>query len=317
MDFKKILNQHLMIKHYTGSKLYGTDLPTSDTDFGGIFIPPVEALVGLSPIEQIDLSKKDKSENGKNTTDATDEVYFSLHKFARLAMQGNPNVLEWLFVPTSAILVDSTYAKEFREKYEFFLSKHIIPRFVGYACAQKHKMVLRSDKWQCLHAFREYLNKFEARQVLVEIRSNPDHDLFCTFNGDNCVVGDLNIQRTVLVKKAIDILSERIEKGTNRQDTILKYGYDTKFGSHLIRLLLECKELLLTEKLILPLRFANRIKDIKIGKVSLNEVLDEATEIENEIRNLKDKTQLPENPDFNEIEDLVINITLKELCWNM
>lgn len=67
---------------------------------------------------------------------------------------------------------------------------------------------------------------------------------------------------------------------TGRTQLVEQYGYDTKFASHLIRLLLECHELLVEETIHLPLSQNNLIRDIKLGKYSLEWILNKATELE-------------------------------------
>jgi len=76
----------LIYKVIAGSKAYGLDLPTSDTDIRGIFLQPNEALLGYGYCQQIN-----------NTTN--DIVYYELNRFVNLLSQNNPNILEELFVP--------------------------------------------------------------------------------------------------------------------------------------------------------------------------------------------------------------------------
>jgi uncharacterized protein len=309
MNAINILDNRCIAKFKLGSHLYGTNTPTSDMDYGGLFIPPKEALLGLSPMDEINDNTVDKQVNGKNTQDAVDVKYYSLHKFARLALQGNPSVLEMLFVPPSCIEKDSPQFRQLCNASGLFVSMNIVPRFLGYAHAQKHKMILRSDKWAEIHAFHTYLQKFDPSVVLVEIKMDKDYELFGKFAGDVFAVGDLQLQRTMAVKKARAILQERIDKGTNRQDNILKHAYDTKFGSHLLRLMLECRELLQTGKLVFPLTYAPTILDVKEGKRDIHQLLEDVSLLEDEIRNIALTPSLPKTSNFKDAEKLVIEIT--------
>ena len=310
MNAKEIVENNKILESHIGSKLYGTDLPSSDEDYAGVFIPPKDILYGLVTIEQVDNSIIDKNENDKNTKEAIDSVFYSLHKFVNLSIGGSPNMIERLFVPENKITFINKFGYRLLEMKHNFLSKRIIPRFLGYSVSQRHKMIIRTDNFHILNAFSEYLNKFESRQVLIEIKNDgKNHELFGYFKGDLFVCGDLNLNRTILIKDAKRIVDERISKVSNRKELILKHGFDTKFASHLIRLLLECKEILETEDLIFPLSYSEHIKDIKIGKYSLNDVLDEAETIEKEINDIKDSCKLIENPDFNKINSFVIDLT--------
>lgn len=313
MDAKIIVEKNKIFESFVGSKLYGTDLPTSDTDISGIFIPPFSILLGLHTIDQVDNSLSSKDENQKNTKEALDATYYSLHKFVNLAIVGSPNVLERLFAPKEKITFINSYGELLVKNRSMFITKSIIPKFLGYAVSQKHKMIIKTVNFSVMSSFLEFLNNFEPRQMLIEIKFNLDHALFGSFKGDHFSCGDLQINRSSLIKDAKRIIEERLSKVGNRKELVLKHGYDTKFSSHLIRLLMECKEIIETGELVLPLKNAEHIKDIKLGKFKVTEILEEATQLENEIRDIKDKNDLPEKADFNKVNNLVVEMTRN---WN-
>ena len=78
------VEKYLAYKVIAGSKAYGLDLPTSDTDIRGIYILPNEYLMGLGHTEQVN--------NVSN-----DIVYYELNRFVALLSQNNPNIIEELF----------------------------------------------------------------------------------------------------------------------------------------------------------------------------------------------------------------------------
>ncbi len=67
---------------------------------------------------------------------------------------------------------------------------------------------------------------------------------------------------------------------TGRTELALEFGYDVKFAAHLIRLLLECLQLLTEKTLTFPLPQHNLVRDVKLGKYDLTWVLNKAEEIE-------------------------------------
>ena len=87
-----------------------------------------------------------------------------------------------------------------------------------------------------------------------------------------------------------------------------KFGYDTKFSSHLIRLLYSGLELLKEGELHLPLHKNNEILAIKNGEVTLEEVLNLADKLKDRMDNMKDITILPSKPDYDRINNLQIEI---------
>jgi predicted nucleotidyltransferase len=309
-----VAKENLIFKCKVGSALYGTATETSDTDYSGVFVPPKEALFGLSPVDNIDMSIVSKGENGRNTKEAVDLQLHSVQKFARLAIQGNPAVLEMLFVPDACVVYGTDYFNLITQCRKSFIGMQIIPRFVGYASSQKHKMIIRSNEWTALNNMYEWLSRFAHRVTLDELENNPDHKLFCWFDKEYCHVGTIMLQRGIIVKNASSILYERISKGTNRQEIILKYGYDSKFASHLIRLLMECKELLQTGELEFPLRYADYILQIKRGDFAITEVLDAASRLEDDIRLIAETKPLPPTGDFNVVEQAVVKCT--EEFWS-
>lgn len=306
-----------LAEYRVGSKLYGTSTPESDEDFCGLFMPPVEALIGLSPMEQINDSNQVKDASGKNTSEAVDRTFYSLHKFARLALQGNPNIIEMLFIPEAHILHDSEAAKLLRDNFSRFIGMHIVPRFLGYACSQKHKMIIRSNKWAELRSFYDFLKtNYKLRTLLSEIKNSSQHELFGKFSGDMFSIGGVKLQTGITVKKALSILKGRMDSGTSRQEIILKNGYDCKFASHLIRLLYEALEILVSGKLEFPIRYAGLLSDIKRGNWTVAEVLNHAEKLEDDIRSKSSRKPLQASGDFKFVENLVIDITKKHLAEN-
>jgi len=313
MNSKEIVQNNKILETYIGSRMYGTSTPDSDVDVAGVFILPFSVILGLTTIEEVNDSVISKNQDGKNTKDAIDITYYSFHKFINLAIGGSPNIIERLFIPSDKIIYINEFGQRLIERRHSFLTKKIVPRFLGYATSQRHKMIIRTENFTVMNSFFEFLKKFESRQVIIEIKNDKNYELFGDFKGDHFVCGDIAVNRTAMIKDAKRIVEERLSKVSNRKELILKHGYETKFSSHLIRLLMECKEILSTGNLILPLNYADHIKDIKIGKFKINEVLDEATQLENELRELKDKSDLPEHEDFNGIDSFVVQMT-KE--WN-
>src|SRR5690606_16094574 len=68
-----------------GSRAYGLDGETSDTDYRGIYLPPAELHWSLHGVpEQLERHE-------------TQEHYWEIQRFLVLALKANPNVLECLY----------------------------------------------------------------------------------------------------------------------------------------------------------------------------------------------------------------------------
>ena len=94
-------------------------------------------------------------------------------------------------------------------------------------------------------------------------------------------------------------------RGKPRFDLIEKYGYDTKFGMHLLRLGIQGVELATTGYVYLPMTEVNRdnLLAVRRGDVPLVSVLRWAEELEERMKAAFDTSPLPEHPDYARIED--------------
>ena len=91
----------------------------------------------------------------------------------------------------------------------------------------------------------------------------------------------------------------------NREEIVSAHGYDTKFASHLIRLMFEGVELLETGSIEFPLKERRTILDIKQGKWEMSKVLDFSSELEKQIESIDSK--LPAKPNVEALERFTIN----------
>lgn len=114
-----------MYKGYAGSLAYGTNLPTSDVDFRGIFCAdPINVRTPFFPIRE----KVDSSEE--------DTKYYELANFMKLCLDCNPNIIELLWTDEKSIVYRTEaydYLRSFRED---FLSSKVAFTFSGYAMSQ-------------------------------------------------------------------------------------------------------------------------------------------------------------------------------------
>ncbi len=128
-DNPKWIKDHVIFLTVSGSKSYGTDIEGSDTDLKGVCTLPPDVVFGFQEkFEQVQTKTPDDLE------------IFSLLKFAKLAVDNNPNILDILFVDDSSILVSTSEWNKIRDIKEKFLSKRIASTFAGYARSQLHKI---------------------------------------------------------------------------------------------------------------------------------------------------------------------------------
>jgi len=302
------IDEYKIMETIIGSNLYGTNTPTSDEDFAGIFIAPASYLFGLKDIKELDLSLISKNELGKNTADAVDRKFYELRRFMNLAYKNNPNITELLFIPNKFLEFDTDYYKLIRGNAYSFLSKNFIyDAFMGYANSQRHKMIIKKEHYEGLFAAQEYFKNNETEEYFVEFARNRTVP-FLSENKKHFMIGDLQFQKHLLMRKVKTMIDERLGRITNRVELVLAHGYDTKFASHLIRLLYEGVELLRTGKIVFPLTYADILLDIKNGKYKLSEIMEMAENLEDEMRTAKENSELPEKASFKFVNQLTINL---------
>lgn len=309
-----IAEQNKILEIVSGSHLYGTDTAKSDKDYVGIFIPTVEYILGFKRCEEVNLSIQDKDTNGKNTSKAIDRKLYEFRKFIKLALDNNPNILEILFVNDKNLVYKNEVGQKLLDIKHLFPHKGLKQKFLGYAFAQKHKMVIKKDCYFDLINAVDYLSKIDKNKFLIEVVTMTKCPPFIKlrkskYNNVKFVsIGDLNFSPSLPIKRVIKNLEARISKAGNRKGLLNKYGFDVKFASHLIRLMFEGVELLKTGKLEFPLKERKLLLDIRKGKWDMEQVLNFSQQLENEIEDLIISSDLPDKPRTEEIEKFTIGV---------
>lgn len=122
-----------------GSYAYGTNNDMSDRDIWGICIPPRHYIfpneAGIIPGFGTQGPKFEVWQEHhiyENEIEYDLNIY-SIIKFFELARQGNPNILDFLFVPEQCIIHITKVGSHIRENRKLFISKDMWPRFKGFA----------------------------------------------------------------------------------------------------------------------------------------------------------------------------------------
>lgn len=95
-------------------------------------------------------------------------------------------------------------------------------------------------------------------------------------------------------------------EGSNRAVTVEKYGYDTKFAYHLVRLLYEVEQILTTGDLDLR-RNSEELKSIRHGEWTAQQIREFFASKEKSLETLYEQSQLPWGPREEEIKQLLLN----------
>lgn len=128
-----------------GSNLHGLHLPgKDDRDEVGICIENIDAAMGFSEFEQYiyrTAAEREGKHDAPSAPGDLDLTIFSLRKFLRLAMQGNPQIIQCLFVPPSLCITRDARGQQLQELAPMIVSRHCGRRYLGYLEAQRQRLL--------------------------------------------------------------------------------------------------------------------------------------------------------------------------------
>lgn len=190
MNFFNEYSSFVIYRCVVGSRAYGLDNDGSDTDLRGIYLPPASHHWSLAGVpEQIEAKENE-------------EVYWELQKFLRLALKGNPTVLECLYTP---IIVDnSSLGEELRRMRHCFLSRLIYHNYNGYAIEQfrkfERKRMTGEINWKhAMHLIRLLLSGIGAlREGSIPVRVDEHRERLLAIRAGRMAWDDIDRWRLEL-----------------------------------------------------------------------------------------------------------------------
>lgn len=135
-----------ILRSVVGSGVHGIAIAgTDDHDELGVYVEPPEHLLGVgSPRE--DYVWRTQPEGARSGPGDTDLIAYSLRKYLRLAVKGNPTVLLPLYAPVESLILVTPLGEELRDLRGAFLSRQSVERFLGYMASQHERMLGRSRR---------------------------------------------------------------------------------------------------------------------------------------------------------------------------
>lgn len=335
---------NIIFECISGSRAYGLQTPTSDTDIRGVFILPKEKFYSLEYIGQIN-------------NETNDVAYYELRKFIELCSKNNPNILEMLYVPEDCVLYKNPLFDEIKEEY--FLSKLCKNTFANYAFTQikkarglnkkivnpmekerktiedfcsvrttKQSMSLRAfltekalnisncglakipNMKNCFNLFyNESLNyngivRENANEVCVSAIPKEEQAialLYCNLEGYSSYCKKYAEYWSWVGKRNDERYSNNISHDKN---------YDAKNMMHTFRLLHVAEEIAKNRKVNVRVTHQARtyLLRIKNADFEYDDLVHEAGEIRKELDGFYETSNLPEKPDLELINNLLIEI---------
>lgn len=339
----------LLATFLTGSHLYGTNTPGSDTDTRGVFISPKEHLLGLRNCFKVE----DK---------ITDTTYYEMKAFFQFAMKCNPNIIEHFFIPSDQMIKTSPEWEMIVENKGLFLSNKAKNTFSGYAFAQM-KRIKHHRAW-LLHppkkkperkdfglpsndkalitkskigAFNEIIATYLQQIGRYHILKDELFELNKTHNYKAIIKNTTNLNFDAIreIVSFSDNIMQALEKEKAYGSALVqwqhyqnwlknrnpfrakleaKFGFDTKHFLHLARLMTECRELLTTGKITFPRPDREYLLEIKNGLYSFEELEEKFETVNEELEDILSRSVLPDQPQMKKIDELCIEINEQHIC---
>lgn len=297
-----------------GSHLFGLATEKSDRDYVSVVLPSTERIL-MGDVDFIEDGGSTSDSSRRNTEHDIDDKRVSLAAFVRMSMGGTLDTIELLNAPLDFHVVDPhPIFLDLRANRERLVSRDIA-KIAGF-CRQQ--AVTYSPKKERLVAAQTALDKLvelgvdELTKVPagryfdsvvaacasehVSVKSIPNPNGRDILHLEIC--GKM-VAETVHASQAMAVAISTIKRyGKRVHDTAATSSHDWKSLSHALRTATEGIEYATTGSVTLPIPGRQRILDIKLGRVALEEV---SAEVDDAVRRLDlagRSSPLPETPDI-------------------
>lgn len=310
------LGRYVILLGLAGSYAYGTNIETSGIDIRGIALNRKSDLIGLTQFDQY-------------VDEDTDTVIYAFNKIVTLLLGCNPNTIELLGLKPEHYLYLNDSGRLLLDNRKLFLSKRAIQSFGGYADAQLRRLqnalardtFPQSEKEQhilnsvrnAMHDFNHRYRHFEngSLELFIDKAMNPelDTEIFVNASMTHYPLRDYECMWNTMANVVRDY--EKIGKRNKKKDDL----HLNKHAMHLVRLFMMALDILEKGEIhTYREKEHNLLMDIRSGKYqkedgtfheSFYEML---TDFEKRLHYAAENTDLPEEPDMEKVQELVMTI---------
>lgn len=299
----------IILLGYGGSYAYGTNIEGSDIDIRGIYMNPEDEVLGIRP------------DSEQYVAEDTDTVIYSLRKMLKLLMSCNPNTIEILGLREQDYLYMTDIGQMILDRKDIFLSRKAEHTFGAYAKSQLNRLMNKSGR------ANDHLEENEARSVEKVLENFWDrYKAYGTVNAypkDGDVLFDIDVHGMPIEKtgKLLNEINavERDYKRSVRNDKAIEHNKLNKHMMHLIRLYMMGIDIMGGEirtyrdgadhELLMSIRNGDYLEgDMKTPTPAFGELVHD---YEKRFDEACRQSQLPEEPDIEQINDLSKDICRK------
>lgn len=310
------LGKNIILLGLGGSHAYGTNTETSDLDIRGIATNRKEEILSNIRFEQF-------------VNEGIDTTIYSFNKMITLLSNCNPNTIEILGLKPEHYLYINSVGKELLDNSHMFLSKKCVQSFGGYANSQLRRLdnktvrlvgqaerenhILNSIK----NAFATFPDKYfsfkeDNIKLYIDnaVQEGYDTEIFMDVNLRHYPLRDYKS----MWSEMNNIVKDYSKIGKRNKHAI-EHEKLSKHMMHLVRLFYTCFDILENERIITYRKEEHDLlMDIRNDKYLDNnrqpipEFFELVDELEKRLDYDKVNTSLPDNPDYNRINDFVISV---------
>jgi predicted nucleotidyltransferase len=314
----------MLFKTKTGSHLYGTNTPSSDEDYKGVYMETLDNILLGKDRETIHHNtKKDTTPGVRNSAGDIDIEHKELRRFIKDCLSGQTYALDMLFAPQNQWIESTPTWEALIINRDKLLSKHVDP-YIGYCRQQAGKYGLKGSRLGELLRVIEYLKAFDPKKPLYTAVVGLPFSEFVKMTSietKRALTGEIIIEEflQVLTKKFqlnrhIDDVLEALEKmnqiyGDRARLAQENQGVDWKAIHHAYRRMYQLRELAQTGKIVFPLADVDYLMKIKKGEISYDIIQDELPLLmDSVIAEVKASTQLPDEPDYAFWDNFIVQV---------
>jgi len=310
------LGPNIILLTLGGSHAYGTNVEGSDVDIRGCALNAKDEILTNKNFEQF-------------VNEDTDTTIYSFNKLISLLTNVNPNTIELLGCKPEHYIYLSPIGKELLDHRHLFLSKRCVHSFGGYANAQLRRLDNKAARLVSqTEQERHILNSIEnasydfktryftydddAIKLYIDKSESEEYEseIFMDVNLKHYPLRDYKCMWSVMN----NIVKEYGKIGKRNQNAI-EHGKLSKHMMHLVRLYLMCLDILNNGEIITYReKDHDFLMDIRNGKYldenrqPIPEFFEIVDELEARLDKAKQTTELPDNPDYNEINEFVASV---------
>ena len=311
------LGPNIILLTLGGSHAYGTNIEDSDVDIRGIAANSFTDILGMRNFEQV-------------ADSATDTTVYSLRKASELLMGGNPSMIEMLGCrPQDYIYLDKRGVL-LLDNRQLFLSRKTGSALISFARHQLRDMkalskqcgepntenakMINQDAQTIIDAFSQKYKEMPEGSITLEIVPNfPPHNR--TEIMANISLENFPLRKFKLIAKDLGAAVSQygnLDKKAKNGDGVKNLN---KYAMHTVRLCLMGLDILEKGELnTYRDKDHSLLMDIRNGKFRLPDgnygpdFFEYVAELEKRLRYAMENTNLPDEPDFDKVQELVMEI---------